>query len=73
MEPWPAPFMDFQDALAGSVGLRGNIVELLNWGILHLPSTQVDDPELEEAITFATQVGNLINHKIVYCIQMYST
>ncbi len=55
-EPWPAPFMDFQDAMAGSAGLRGNIIEFLNWGIMHLPNTPVEDDEMAEAIKFGTQV-----------------
>ena len=50
------PFQNFQDAMAGAVGLRASIEDLLAWGVAHLPGSDAGDEVLREAVEMATQV-----------------
>ena len=50
------PFQNFQDAMAGAVGLRASIENLLAWGVAHLPGSDAGDQVLREAVEMATQV-----------------
>lgn len=49
----------FQSAVAGAVGLKASIKELLAWGVAHIPNNGKalnGSEELAEAIRVATQV-----------------
>lgn len=71
--------MNSQDAMAGAAGLRGTILDMLYWGVVHLRGSTEGGGVLQEGVETVTQVkshqGRSIEKKVFFlflkCFAMY--
>ena len=67
VKEWPR-----DESMSGATGLKGNISQLLHWGVAHLPDQIVGGKVLREAIEMTGQVLVMYCKMPKVCYTIYS-